>query len=90
MRLEGGDIGEGGVADTGIGMAVIQGLAHVRAAAAHQLEPGPGHPPQFIAAREPGLHGGRSPDGIVEAQQVIHAARLPAGHAMSSFCLLTR
>lgn len=73
MRAEGVDIAERGVPDAGRGMAVLQKLANIGAAAAHLLEPWLGDPPQLVVRRgKPGVDLGVAPGGGGEAEEIAH------------------
>jgi hypothetical protein len=85
VSAEGVDVRERRVFHAGRGMAVVQPLANVGAAAAHPLEPWPGDPPQRVAGPgEPGVDVGVSPHGAREAEYLAHRPRLAARRAMSS------
>lgn len=75
MRREGIDVGKGGIAHARRGMAIMQKLANVRAAAAHLFEPRQSEAPQsVIAVRKPSINAWVSPNGTGEAHERVHGA----------------
>ena len=70
MRGEDVDVGEGYVAETGDGAAVVQRLADLIAGVSHQLPPLVGDSAEFaLMVEEPGVDGGVVFERTVESQQ---------------------
>jgi hypothetical protein len=78
VGAEGVDVRERGGADTRGGVAVVQELANVRAAAAHRLEPGPSHLSQrMLGRREPAVDVRIARNGARQEEEIAHRARMP-------------
>ena len=84
MSTEGVDVPERRISYTGSGMAIVQKLANVRAAAAHLFKPWLGDPSQLaVRLGKPGVNAGVSLNRGGESQEFAHATRLPVWLVMS-------
>jgi len=73
MRAEGVDIAERRVFHAGRGMAILQKLANIGAAAAHLIEPWLGNPSQFVVRLgKPDIDARVAPGGVGEAHEFAH------------------
>ncbi len=78
VRLEGVDVAERRILDTGHRAAVVEHFADVGATVPHAFKPRPRHQPQGIGhADEPGLDPGITSNGAREPQKPIHVIIMP-------------